>query len=278
MISKSLSTSEKRATLHQLVPKLAEFCQALYPLLVAHADDFGRLPGDVFTVKHLVDPTSPRKTKDFTEGLRALHQVGLVNWYEAEGRQTIEIMDFERHQSGLHKKTGSAYPEPLPWCSGNGAEVPGNSRLTELNRTELNLTEGKGREGGLTATRLTPEELGVMWNQIAREVGLRTQMGLEGRRRIEAHARIRERPDPEHWRLVIARIAASDFCRGANDRGWIADFDFLVRRSTALKVLEGKYDNRAVGAMTPANGAPKLNKFTAAAVRAAQHPIRPEES
>ena len=46
MLSKSLSTSTKRARLHRVLGppcptcggSLAEFAQALYPLLVAHAD------------------------------------------------------------------------------------------------------------------------------------------------------------------------------------------------------------------------------------------------
>lgn len=49
----------------------------------------------------------------------------------------------------------------------------------------------------------------------------------------------------EEWREVVLKIAASDFCCGKNDRGWVASFDFLLKPDTALKVLEGKYDNRA---------------------------------
>jgi hypothetical protein len=120
MISKSLSTSEKRAALHDEAGKLAEFCQALYPLLVAHADDWGCLQGDVFTVKHLVDPTSPRRLVDFEAALMALHNVGLVRWYEADDvsgtpRWFVYIESFAAHQTLKgHTNDGRrrTFPEP----------------------------------------------------------------------------------------------------------------------------------------------------------------------
>ena len=70
MISKSLSTSERFAALHESAGKLAEFCQSLYPLLLAHADDWGCQQGDPFTIKHAVFPTSPRRLPEFTTALK----------------------------------------------------------------------------------------------------------------------------------------------------------------------------------------------------------------
>src|SRR5262249_32467565 len=152
MISKSLSTSQRRAALYTACPKLAEFCQMLYVLLVVHADDFGRLAGDEFTVKHQVDPTSPRKLADFSTALSALHEVGLIQWYAVSAVKVIQIVKFEEHQSGLHRRTKSRLPEPecestaSPDNSGNFPEVPDDSgnfplKRREGNRTEENRTE-----------------------------------------------------------------------------------------------------------------------------------------
>lgn len=135
MISKALSTSEKRAALHQVAPQLAEFCQAMYPLMVAHSDDFGRLQGDPFTVKHAIEPTSPRQIPDFEAGLQALHQVGLIQWYGTNGRKFIQIQNFEPHQQGLHKRTKSLFPEP-PGDSGNFPEIPSEEKGRELKGRE----------------------------------------------------------------------------------------------------------------------------------------------
>lgn len=156
MISKSLSTSERFARLFAVHPALAEFAQALYPLLVAHCDDFGRQAGDLFTVKHAVHPASPRSSDEFAHALLALHRVELIVWYEVNGRRVIQILKFEDHQNGLHKRTRSQFPAipgnsgklpnfTIPGISGTfpdvPVEVPESSRLTELNLTELNRTE-----------------------------------------------------------------------------------------------------------------------------------------
>lgn len=130
MISKSLSTSEKRARLQTVAGRLAEFCQGLYPLMVVHSDDFGRHAGDPFTVKHVIDPTSRRSYDEFAQALQHLHDVGLIIWYDADGRKYFQIIDFDPHQPGLHKRTRSKIPEP-PAVSATFWEIP-----SELNRTE----------------------------------------------------------------------------------------------------------------------------------------------
>jgi hypothetical protein len=50
----------------------------------------------------------------------------------------------------------------------------------------------------------------------------------------------------DDWGIVIDRIAASSFCRGKGNRGWVADFDWLLDSETAVRVLEGRYDDETV--------------------------------
>ena len=143
MISKALSTSEKYAKLYDLAGDLAEFCQATYPLLVAHSDDFGRLQGDLHTVKTLIIPGTSRNFPEIQGMLTALHRVGLIQWYCAEdGKNYIQINKFEPHQTGLHKRTASRFPGD----SGRFPEFPGDSSTTELKGTEGKGRELKGRE------------------------------------------------------------------------------------------------------------------------------------
>jgi len=47
---------------------------------------------------------------------------------------------------------------------------------------------------------------------------------------------------------AFEKVEASDFCTGKNDRGWKADFDWLIKNdNNIIKVLEGKYDNEDGG-------------------------------
>jgi hypothetical protein len=250
MVSKALSTSQKYARLTDVAGKRAEFCQAMYPLLVAHADDFGRLSGDAFTVKHAVVPTSPRKEADVEIALSALHEVGLIVWYEVDGRKCIQIVDFERHQSGLHKRTGSEFPE----ASGNFREIPSEQKGREQKRTE-----GKGREGSAEAqtplASVPPEsdpaapeckvEAAVqLWNELVVGSKLPACRGLSDNRRKHIRGRMKE-----HGlgviRDVITKAVATPFLNGQNDRGWVLTFDWLMESPDHfLKVMEGKYDER----------------------------------
>lgn len=150
MISKSLSTSAKIAALYTICPKMAEFCRALFPLLVSHADDHGRLPGDEFTVKMQVDPITPRKLPEFVAALHFMAEVGLITWYQVHERKVIEIVKFSEHQD---LKGHDKRPPKLPPCTAtdqligrhraevgeNGDSIKGKG--SEFTRTETNLTQ-----------------------------------------------------------------------------------------------------------------------------------------
>lgn len=150
IISKTISSSQKFAALYDRAGKLAEFCQTLFPLIVVHADDFGRLQGDPFTVKHQVLPISPRKLPEFQAALEAMHDVGLIAWYEVDGRNYVQVHNFDQHQANLHKRTKSKFPEP-PNVSRKFREIP-----SELNRTELKGIEENGIEPSAAASTSSP--------------------------------------------------------------------------------------------------------------------------
>ena len=132
LLSKSLSTSSKRARLRSVLGvcrcgALTDFAQALYPLLIAHSDDWGREIADPFAVKNTIDPSSPHPLRDFAEALFGLQTVGLIQLYANGESIVLQIIDFEEHQRGLHKRTPSKLPPPL-------AELPGISRKFLLAR------------------------------------------------------------------------------------------------------------------------------------------------
>lgn len=122
-------------------------------MLIANADDFGRLAGDAWTVKHAVFPSSPRKESEFYAALTSMHHVGLIHHYEANGCEVIQVLDFKEHQPGLNQKTASKFPEP-PAFSVKVPESPSELIRTELIRTEGNgtaLTRSEDGESGFNA-------------------------------------------------------------------------------------------------------------------------------
>src|SRR5262245_11308359 len=128
MLSKSLSTSRKWARLHDVLPDLAEFAKSLFPLLVVHADDYGRGPGDAFTVKLQIEPTSPRTVGDFERALDGLTTVELITRYVAGTVSVYQIINFAAHQTQRY------YARPLfPDASGNYPEIPAHPRNSRKN-------------------------------------------------------------------------------------------------------------------------------------------------
>lgn len=202
MISKSLSTSEKYAALHEADPGLAEFCQSLFPLLVAHADDFGRLAGDPFSVRLSIMPTSPRVITEFGSALALLDRVGLIRLYEAGGRKFIQIQKFEDHQTGLHKRTRSHFPDP-PTDSGKSLENPSEQeqeREQEENRKKdhRSLVSSKAVAGGFDVfwqeypRKDAKEAARQVWNRLAPDAALLTRILAAVRTKCAGEWRQRE--------------------------------------------------------------------------------------
>lgn len=66
---------------------------------------------------------------------------------------------------------------------------------------------------------------------------------LTDQRKTTIKARLKEH-DIDTIKLVLEKVAASDFCNGKNDRNWYADFDWIFKPSNFVKILEDKYINR----------------------------------
>jgi len=66
-------------------------------------------------------------------------------------------------------------------------------------------------------------------------------------------------------KTALQKVAASAFCRGKNDRGWLADIDWFLKPDTVTRICEGKYDNHSMPtrvAEIPTGGRPIFNPET----------------
>jgi len=100
---------------------------------------------------------------------------------------------------------------------------------------------------GIAVVRLAPESAGVPAGALKA-----TGQDAATLATLALKARMAERSLDE-WRDIISRIERSSFCRGLTGGGtWVASFDWLIGSAdTALKVLEGKYDDRTPAAVVP---------------------------
>lgn len=119
--------------------------------------------------------------------------------------------------------------------------VSNHSQLVRLDR--LNKEDRLDREGNEPSLPEIRNQITSFWNETTPD-SIPKIIKLSKTRIEKLNIRLKEQPDIVTWKKAIRRISVSDFCKGENDRGWKASFDWLIQNEeTILKILEGKYDN-----------------------------------
>ena len=72
-------------------------------------------------------------------------------------------------------------------------------------------------------------------------------MAINGQRKKAVRARWNEHKDIKVFEALFRKAEASSFMKGRNDRNWTADFDWMMRPTNFIKILEGKYDDDRIG-------------------------------
>jgi hypothetical protein len=94
-----------------------------------------------------------------------------------------------------------------------------------------------------TASRpLTKKEVLEAWQHRMVPLGYPPVRKITAQRDRQLSARLKD-STLEDWQRAMDALERSAFCRGENDRGWRADFDFLLQPKSFTKLLEGAYDH-----------------------------------
>lgn len=102
------------------------------------------------------------------------------------------------------------------------------------------------RPNGRCAIDIAPpfsdQDLVDNWNELAKAKGLPTVAKLNTARKRAIGVRRREFPDIADWQRALKCIHDNAWMHGDNDRGWRADFDFLLQPKSFIRLVEGSYD------------------------------------
>ena len=79
-----------------------------------------------------------------------------------------------------------------------------------------------------------------LWN----ETTLLSRVTRLTEKRKTAIKRILKDYSIEEIKSVFLRVAQSSFLNGGGDKGWVADFDWVLNINNFVKITEGKYDNK----------------------------------
>ena len=85
-------------------------------------------------------------------------------------------------------------------------------------------------------------EIKRLWNEIC--VSYPQLQDIEGARKKAVSERWEQHKSLDTFRELFEKAEASDFLKNASNRGWKADFDWLMKADNFEKALSGKYDNR----------------------------------
>lgn len=125
--------------------------------------------------------------------------------------------------------------------SGNSVEIPGNPSPNERDILTPSLTPVISDEITPPAEieELKPEHVLEAYNATAVRIGLpQARMTPERRKKLSGFVRRHAIDDITE---AIHALETSPFLRGENDRGWKADFDFLLQPKSFTKLIEGTY-------------------------------------
>lgn len=94
------------------------------------------------------------------------------------------------------------------------------------------------------------------FNATAERVGWPKMQKLSQPRRSALLGRLRDVGGLEGWREAVDRAAVAPHLIGQNNRGWIANFDWLTNPANFTKLMEGNYDprNQGLSGAASANG------------------------
>ena len=102
-------------------------------------------------------------------------------------------------------------------------------------------TGGIRQKGGCVTDTSRIKEVFEAWNGLG---SVPKCLLVSDKIRRSLQVRLREPFFIENWKPAMQRVVSSCFCRGENERGWRASFDWFITPDAVRKIMEGKYDNQ----------------------------------
>lgn len=141
------------------------------------------------------------------------------------------------HKQSSGKRIANAIDLPLA----NGQQNDGPSQSHTSSSEEVIASSNEDVSAGADPP-LTRDEILEAWRIRMVPQGFPPVRKMTAQRIRQLDARLRDSTFDE-WQQAMSALERSAFCRGENDRGWRADFDFLLQPKSFTKLLEGAYDH-----------------------------------
>lgn len=165
----------------------------------------------------------------------------ITNWEEYQ--QEDKLQSIREYNRIAKQKQRQKQKEKLLLCQGQNQGQNNDSQDIDIKiekDIDIELNKDINKDNIKPTDYIT--EFFNLYNSIANRLPKATKLTESRKKKIKT--RLSEM-NIEDWKKVFEKLEASDFCCGNNDRNWKASFDWLLANDTnAIKVIEGKYDNR----------------------------------
>lgn len=152
--------------------------------------------------------------------------------YLKRGQNTLKVLAWKEKQSDYCQRINRQRPNSVRTVSEQCIPRGEESRSDEMIVDKSTKTP--------SVVPFLPEEV-IFWN--SQETLPKVQSFSAGRQK-SLKARKTDLYFVEHYKEAVVMVTQSKFCMGQNDRGWKADFDWMLRPETVTKIMEGKYGER----------------------------------
>lgn len=185
--------------------------------------------------------------------LQALEQLDMIvlddGYFSITGweeHQNIEGMDRIREQNRIRKQRQREKERLIA----ESRVMSRDSHATEEDKEEEKDIDKESKE------KATCQQVVDLFHSICVSYPAVKTLSESRKKAIRARLRVYSLED---FKSLFEKAEASSFLKGSNDRNWSATFDWLLKESNMVKVLEGNYDNKT---RSPAGaGTTWANKF-----------------
>lgn len=209
---------------------------------LAYADRHNEETGCAYPSIAWLCEFSSLNRKTVVAAVARLEAAGLLSDSGERRGDTKQIKVYRLHFNNTENGT---VPKPVQSQKRNSSEKvvkQSQKRDTEPVRTSLPLpiATQSSEEGTPAELTLLPDHVLEAWNEMAGRLRL-SRAKMNDKRRARLRVLIRHHPIVD-FTEAIGCIERNRWMHGENERGWRADFDFLLQDKSFVKLIEGSYD------------------------------------
>ncbi|MGE5328092.1 MAG: hypothetical protein ACM3KR_01095 [Deltaproteobacteria bacterium] len=213
--------------------------------MFSNADDYGKGRANPVYLRSVIFPYDDISIKQIESDLAVIYKHINIAFYEIDGSQYYIFTKWNEWQR-VDKPQPSKIPDPTEESFQEPFQelVENDSGLKEKKLKEVkNKYKGKEDKGNEKPSSPPYQKIIDLYNNTCQS--LPQVKILTDSRKDKIKARWEQLNNIDLFEQAFTLAESSDFIKGKNDRGWKANFDWLMENDkNIVKVLEGNFNNQ----------------------------------